>query len=362
MAHVYAVRDAPTLDAARAAADRFTRPCANEYPSAVACSQDDLGALLGLHRVPVRHRVALRTTNLAERSFEEGRRRAKVVPRLRSERAAIKLVFATMMRSAGRWSRLPVNELERRQLALAEQASALTPHLPATTKGTKAGNHKGQQHDTGHLRLQDAPDLTHARWAHLGGSRHEDLAAAQPAEPTRSTNHRPPSRPGRHGRSLARAPCRAPLSGRRWRWSRRCRAATARPGLPGRNLGTAQEAVQRAEVEGALPGSRRAFYFRSRLSPPSRRTRAPAPFDRSGTTPARHAASRAFALPARTRPSRTSKTPSSTLHVVGSEATCPKSPGSSRPLRQPEIDVALSAMATARSVSTCPGKSEEAPE
>jgi hypothetical protein len=47
MAHVYAVRDAPTLDAARAAADRFARLYANEYPSAVACSQDDPEALLG---------------------------------------------------------------------------------------------------------------------------------------------------------------------------------------------------------------------------------------------------------------------------------------------------------------------------
>jgi transposase-like protein len=54
---------------------------------------------LALHKVPVRHRVAVRTTKVAERSFEEGRRRAKVIPRLRTERAATKLVFATMMRA-----------------------------------------------------------------------------------------------------------------------------------------------------------------------------------------------------------------------------------------------------------------------
>ena len=46
LAHVYAARDAPTLDAARAAADRVITTFARDYPSAVACFQDDLEALL----------------------------------------------------------------------------------------------------------------------------------------------------------------------------------------------------------------------------------------------------------------------------------------------------------------------------
>ena len=75
LAHLYAVRDAPTLDAARAAADRFANTFAREYPAAVACFTEDLDALLAIHRVPVRHRIRVRTTNLAERSFEEERRR-----------------------------------------------------------------------------------------------------------------------------------------------------------------------------------------------------------------------------------------------------------------------------------------------
>ncbi len=49
LAHVYAVRDAPTLDAARAAADRFANTYARDYPAAVACLQDDLDALLTIH-------------------------------------------------------------------------------------------------------------------------------------------------------------------------------------------------------------------------------------------------------------------------------------------------------------------------
>jgi len=80
LAHVYAVRDAPTLDPARAAADRFENTYGREFPAAVACFADDRDALLAIHRVPVRHRIRVRTTNLAERGFEEERRWTKVIP------------------------------------------------------------------------------------------------------------------------------------------------------------------------------------------------------------------------------------------------------------------------------------------
>ena len=40
LAHVYAVRDAPTLDAARVAADRVVNTYQREYPAAVACFTD----------------------------------------------------------------------------------------------------------------------------------------------------------------------------------------------------------------------------------------------------------------------------------------------------------------------------------
>jgi len=63
MAHLYAVRDAPTLDAARAAADRFVNTYRSRSPAAVACFEEDRDALLAIHRVPVRHRVKVRTTN-----------------------------------------------------------------------------------------------------------------------------------------------------------------------------------------------------------------------------------------------------------------------------------------------------------
>jgi len=127
MAHLYAVRDAPTIDAARVAADRFSNTFGREFPSAVACFEDDREALLSIHRVPVRHRIRVRTTNLAERSFVEERRRTKVIPRLMTERSTMKLVFATMIRTAERWCRVSVSDLERHQLKLLRAELGLDP-------------------------------------------------------------------------------------------------------------------------------------------------------------------------------------------------------------------------------------------
>jgi putative transposase len=132
MAHLYAVRDAPTLDAAHAAADRLANTFRRQFPAAVACLEDDMEALLAIHRVPVRHRIRVRTTNLAERSFVEERRRTKVVGRFGDEKSAMKLVFATMIRAANRWCRVSISDLERHQLTLLRAQLGLDPP-PADT-------------------------------------------------------------------------------------------------------------------------------------------------------------------------------------------------------------------------------------
>jgi hypothetical protein len=93
----------------------------------IAADGDDLDALLAIHRVPVRHRIRVRTTKLAERRFEEERRRTKVIPRLMDERAALKLVFATMIRAADRWCRVSITDLERHQLRLLRAELGLDP-------------------------------------------------------------------------------------------------------------------------------------------------------------------------------------------------------------------------------------------
>jgi putative transposase len=129
MAHLHAVRDAPSLDAARACADRFCNTYRTSFPSAVACFEEDREAMLAIHRVPVRHRKSVRTTNLIERSFEEERRRTKVIPRLTSEKATMKLAFATLIRASERWSRVPVNDVERHQLRLLREELGLDPKV-----------------------------------------------------------------------------------------------------------------------------------------------------------------------------------------------------------------------------------------
>jgi len=127
MAHVRAIRDAPTLEAGEALAADVIGRYADRYPAAVHCLADDLEASLAHLRLPPRHRISARTTNLIERSFEEERRRTKVIPRLLDEKSAMKLVFATLIRASDRWSRVSVSELERQQLLLLRRELGLDP-------------------------------------------------------------------------------------------------------------------------------------------------------------------------------------------------------------------------------------------
>ena len=69
---------------------------------------------------------------MAERSFAEERRRTKVIGRFGDEKSAMKLVYATMIRAAGRWCRVSISDLERHQLTLLRAEPGLDPP-PATT-------------------------------------------------------------------------------------------------------------------------------------------------------------------------------------------------------------------------------------
>ncbi len=62
------------------------------------------------------HHKSIRTTNLVERGFEEERRRSKVIPKFRTEKECLKLVFATLWRASERWLKVKFTEIERRQL------------------------------------------------------------------------------------------------------------------------------------------------------------------------------------------------------------------------------------------------------
>jgi len=86
------------------------------YASAMRSFEEDLEASLAHIELPAVHRKHVRTTNLIERSFEEERRRAKVIPRFRTEKECLKLVFATLWQASERWRRIRFSEHERKQL------------------------------------------------------------------------------------------------------------------------------------------------------------------------------------------------------------------------------------------------------
>ena len=118
LAHARSVRDAPTHQAGEAAAASLIERFSDLYPAAVSCFADDLEASLAHLKVPVRHRISVRTTNLLERSFLEERRRSKVIPRFTNEKSAMKLVFASLIRASERWSRVSISELGISKLTL----------------------------------------------------------------------------------------------------------------------------------------------------------------------------------------------------------------------------------------------------
>ncbi len=131
MTYAKAVRDAPTLEAGQLLAAQMIERFSKQFPAAMACFADDLDATINHLRLPLRHRITCRTTNLLERSFVEERRRTKIIPRFNDERSAMKLVFATLIRCGERWQRVPFSDLERQQVLLLRRELELDP--PPTT-------------------------------------------------------------------------------------------------------------------------------------------------------------------------------------------------------------------------------------
>ena len=117
-AELVAIRDASSYKQGARLAREFIEKYEKEYPSLVKAFKKDLEALLSHLKFPVAHRKTIRTTNLIERSFEEERRRSKVIPRFLTEQGALKLVYAVLIRASTRWRRIKMGERERHQLRL----------------------------------------------------------------------------------------------------------------------------------------------------------------------------------------------------------------------------------------------------
>ena len=80
------------------------------FPEAMKCLERDLEECLTALKFPYVHRKFIRTTNLLERLFGEGRRRTKVIPRFTSEQSGLSLVYAVLVDASAGWHGLRMRE------------------------------------------------------------------------------------------------------------------------------------------------------------------------------------------------------------------------------------------------------------
>jgi transposase-like protein len=92
--------------AARTQAEYFKEKFGRLYPSAVQCFEDDFDACIQHLKCPAHHIRFISSTNLAERSFGEQKRRSKVIPRFFDEKSGLKLVFASLIRASQGWRKI----------------------------------------------------------------------------------------------------------------------------------------------------------------------------------------------------------------------------------------------------------------
>lgn len=85
------------------------------FPEAMKGPERDLEECLTVLKFPFAHRVKIRTTNLLERLFGEGKRRTKVIPRFTSESSGLTLLFAVLVDISEGWRgvRMPAYIVER---------------------------------------------------------------------------------------------------------------------------------------------------------------------------------------------------------------------------------------------------------
>jgi putative transposase len=110
------MRDAPTVPEAERRRQLIVTRYQRDFPAACRCLLDDAEASLNPLYVPQRHQPYVRTSNLAERAFEEERRRTKVIAHLWDEGSVTKLVFAVLIRVSERWGKKCFSEFEQHQI------------------------------------------------------------------------------------------------------------------------------------------------------------------------------------------------------------------------------------------------------
>ena len=132
------MRDAPTFAEGQRRMQQLLDQYQDTFPEACKCLAEDGEASLNHLKVPPRHRQYVRTSNLAERAFEEERRRTKVIPHLWDEQSLLKLVFAVLIRISERWGKKQYSEFEQHQIRALRQALELDQQREIPSLGTMA--------------------------------------------------------------------------------------------------------------------------------------------------------------------------------------------------------------------------------
>ena len=83
---------------------------ADAFPSAMKCLEQDLVECLTVLKFPYVHRIYIRTTNLLERLFGEGKRRTKIIPRFTSEQSGMSLIYAVLVDASDGWRGVRMRE------------------------------------------------------------------------------------------------------------------------------------------------------------------------------------------------------------------------------------------------------------
>lgn len=130
------MRDAPSVEEAQRRRQEIVKRYELDFPEACRCLLDDAKASLNHLSVPQRHQQYVRTSNLAERAFEEERRRTKVIPHLWDEGGLIKLVFAVLIRVSERWGKKGFSEFEQQQIRSLQRRLKLDEHEVTSSSPT----------------------------------------------------------------------------------------------------------------------------------------------------------------------------------------------------------------------------------
>jgi transposase-like protein len=133
---VMEMRDAPAVPAAERRRQLIVNRYQRDFPAACRGLVDEAEASLNPLYVPQRPQQYVRTSNLAERAFEEERRRTKVIAHLWDERRVTKRVFAVLIRVSERWGKKCFSEFAQHQIRSLRRPRQLDDPTVLATPGT----------------------------------------------------------------------------------------------------------------------------------------------------------------------------------------------------------------------------------